>query len=357
MAVTGDGRRLFIKALGSDQRDADLLYRAYRFARLRNVGDTWPAASVIRAVEHQALVAVMAERAGVRVPRVDRVIKAGGGTALLVMDQVDGQLARPAPRAADQRRPPAPAVGRSGQAASRRDRPPVPAGGQRDDRGRRAALADRLQLLRAGRHPAAKGPRPRRAAGLAGHRGRRGPGHLQRRRGHRRPAAGGRGAVAAAAGPVRRHPSRHRPPGRPARGHQVGRRRGQRAGRTAAGPPAAGPAPYPAGHRRLGRRLLLRLAPARPRGQQLAGPAIGALGLAAGHHRLLRRDLPGQRGRADRRRARPGTVLAHHPDPGRLVVRQPGLSRQRRRHGPERPVPAENRRLPGPASRRSASTP
>ena len=90
LAVTGSGRRLFIKALGSDQRDADLLYRAYRFARLRNVGDTWPAASVIRAVEHQALIAVMAERAGVRVPRVDQVIKAGGGTALLVMDQIAG---------------------------------------------------------------------------------------------------------------------------------------------------------------------------------------------------------------------------------------------------------------------------
>ena len=90
VAVTGDGRRLFIKALGSDQRDADLLYRVYRFARLRNVGDTWPAASVIRAVEHQALITVMAERAGVRVPRVDHVVKAGGGTVLLVMDRVDG---------------------------------------------------------------------------------------------------------------------------------------------------------------------------------------------------------------------------------------------------------------------------
>ena len=90
VAVTADGRRLFIKALGSDQRDADLLYRAYRFARLRNVGDTWPAASVIRAVEHQALIGLTAERAGVRVPGVDRVIGAGAGTALLVMDRVDG---------------------------------------------------------------------------------------------------------------------------------------------------------------------------------------------------------------------------------------------------------------------------
>jgi uncharacterized protein (TIRG00374 family) len=89
-AVTDEGRRLFIKALGSDQRDADLLYRAYRFARLRNVGDTRPAASLIQAVEHQALVGMMAERAGVRVPRVDRVIKAADGTALLAMERVDG---------------------------------------------------------------------------------------------------------------------------------------------------------------------------------------------------------------------------------------------------------------------------
>ena len=114
----------------------------------------------------------------------------------------------------------------------------------------------------------------------------------------------------------------------------------------AAGPPAAGQAAYLADHRRLGRRLLLRLAPARGREQQLARPAIRALGLAAGHHRLLRRDLPGQRGRADRRRARPGSVLAHDLDAGRLVVRQPGLSGQRRRHGTERPVPAKKRRLP-----------
>jgi glycosyltransferase 2 family protein len=90
VAVTDDGRRLFIKALGSDQRDADLLYRAYRFFRLRNVGDTRPAASLIQAVEHQALVTLMAERAGVHAPRVERVIKAADGTALLAMELVGG---------------------------------------------------------------------------------------------------------------------------------------------------------------------------------------------------------------------------------------------------------------------------
>ncbi len=84
------GRRWFIKALGSDHRDADLLYRAYRAVRLRNVGDTRPAATLFQAVEHQALVGVMAERAGVVVPGVERVVKAGGDTALLVLDWVDG---------------------------------------------------------------------------------------------------------------------------------------------------------------------------------------------------------------------------------------------------------------------------
>lgn len=90
-ALGPQGRRLFIKALGSDQRDADLLYRAYRAVRLRDVGDTRPTASLFQAVEHQALLGVMAERAGVHVPRVDRVIRAGEDTGLLVMEWVDGR--------------------------------------------------------------------------------------------------------------------------------------------------------------------------------------------------------------------------------------------------------------------------
>jgi undecaprenyl-diphosphatase len=95
-AATRDGR-LFIKVLGSDQRDADLLYRAYRAVRLRNVGDTRPAASLFQAVEHEALVGVMAERAGVDVPSVDRVVRAGD-TALLVMEWVDGSSLEQLPK-------------------------------------------------------------------------------------------------------------------------------------------------------------------------------------------------------------------------------------------------------------------
>src|SRR6266480_3536060 len=89
-AATVDGEPLFIKVLGSDQRDADLLYRGYRFLRLRGVGDARPAASLIQAAEHQALVAVMAERGGVAVPAVRQVVKTADGSALLAMERVDG---------------------------------------------------------------------------------------------------------------------------------------------------------------------------------------------------------------------------------------------------------------------------
>ncbi len=90
-AVTDDGQSLFVKVFGSDQRDADLLYRTYRAIRLRGVGDTRPAASLFKAVEHEALVAVMAERARVAVPHVDQVIKAGDGSVLLTMELIAGR--------------------------------------------------------------------------------------------------------------------------------------------------------------------------------------------------------------------------------------------------------------------------
>jgi glycosyltransferase 2 family protein len=103
-AVTGDGHALFVKVFGSDHRDADLLYRAYRGIRLRGVGDTRPAASLFKAVEHEALLAVMAERAGVAVPHVGQVIRATDGSVLLTMELVAGQCLDevPADRITDQ---------------------------------------------------------------------------------------------------------------------------------------------------------------------------------------------------------------------------------------------------------------
>jgi glycosyltransferase 2 family protein len=90
VVANANGERFFVKILGQDQRDADLLYRAYRLVRLRDVGDVRPAASLKQAVEHQALVGMMAERAGVHAPQVYNVIGVPDGSVMLVMEFVDG---------------------------------------------------------------------------------------------------------------------------------------------------------------------------------------------------------------------------------------------------------------------------
>jgi undecaprenyl-diphosphatase len=92
-----DGDRRFVKALGRDQRHADLLYRGYRLARLRGVGDVPPASSLRQSVEHQALVGLVAERAAVRVPHFDRLAEASDGSVLLVMQLIDGRSLQDGP--------------------------------------------------------------------------------------------------------------------------------------------------------------------------------------------------------------------------------------------------------------------
>ena len=91
VATTTRGEHLFVKVLGADQRVADLLYRAYRAVRLRGVGDVLPPADVLQAVEHEALVALLAKRNGVSVPNVVTVGAADDGSALMVMHAIDGE--------------------------------------------------------------------------------------------------------------------------------------------------------------------------------------------------------------------------------------------------------------------------
>ena len=77
----------------ADQRDADLLARLYRRIRYRasEVGE--PYASIKRRVEHQALVLTLADRAGARVPNVERIATTTGGSAFLVTTTGDVRAA------------------------------------------------------------------------------------------------------------------------------------------------------------------------------------------------------------------------------------------------------------------------
>ena len=64
------GRGMFVKVLGEYERAADLMYRVYRYLRLKDVGDDRPFSSLRRTVEHEALVSLVARDIGVRTPRM-----------------------------------------------------------------------------------------------------------------------------------------------------------------------------------------------------------------------------------------------------------------------------------------------
>ena len=58
--VAEGGGELFVKALGDDERSADLMFRLYRRIQPRDLGDEQPFSTLRRAVEHEALVALAA---------------------------------------------------------------------------------------------------------------------------------------------------------------------------------------------------------------------------------------------------------------------------------------------------------
>jgi uncharacterized membrane protein YbhN (UPF0104 family) len=89
-ATLEDGSRVFAKVLDAEQRAADLLFRAYRFIRLKNVGDERPFSSLRRTVEHEALVSLMARDVAARTPRLRAVAAVGRDSIVLAYDRIDG---------------------------------------------------------------------------------------------------------------------------------------------------------------------------------------------------------------------------------------------------------------------------
>jgi undecaprenyl-diphosphatase len=89
-ATLHDGTGLFVKVLGSEERAADLLFRVYRFLRLKDVGDGRPFSSLRRTIEHEALVSLMARDVDVLTPRLRGVVDVGADSMLLAYEQIDG---------------------------------------------------------------------------------------------------------------------------------------------------------------------------------------------------------------------------------------------------------------------------
>ncbi len=88
---TTDGQGLFVKALGEDQRSADLLFRLYRTINRRDLGDERPFSSLRRAVEHEVMVALAARDVGIRTPRLVAFASAEPNSFVLAYEAVEGK--------------------------------------------------------------------------------------------------------------------------------------------------------------------------------------------------------------------------------------------------------------------------
>ena len=86
-----DGQALFVKALGDDQRSADLMFRLYRMVGRRELGDERPFSSLRRAVEHEAMVALAARDFGIRTPRLAAFASAEPNSFVLAYEAVEGK--------------------------------------------------------------------------------------------------------------------------------------------------------------------------------------------------------------------------------------------------------------------------
>ncbi|MBV8984598.1 MAG: flippase-like domain-containing protein [Acidimicrobiia bacterium] len=90
LAKTDAGEELFVKVLGSEERSADLLMRVWRFVAFRGVQDELAFVSRKRSAEHEALLAITAAQAGVRVPHIRLAARGRRGEVFLVEERVRG---------------------------------------------------------------------------------------------------------------------------------------------------------------------------------------------------------------------------------------------------------------------------
>jgi glycosyltransferase 2 family protein len=89
--VATDGSKLFVKALGADERSADLLFRTYRALVPHDFGDSKPFGTLQRAIEHEAFVALDARSIGVRTPALRAVAAAEPNGYVLAYEAIDGK--------------------------------------------------------------------------------------------------------------------------------------------------------------------------------------------------------------------------------------------------------------------------
>ncbi len=90
-ATTAGGRAAFVKLLGRDERDADVLLRITRQLRVKDLDDTRPSWSAERLARHEAYSSLLADRRGVRVASVLAAGSTPDGDGLVVLEPIEGR--------------------------------------------------------------------------------------------------------------------------------------------------------------------------------------------------------------------------------------------------------------------------
>lgn len=88
VAMLPDDEKVFVKSVGRDQRDADLLFKLWRYFVFKEADDEEPFITPKRQVEHEAFVSLLAERAGIRTPRLLMATELPDGTALMAKEMI-----------------------------------------------------------------------------------------------------------------------------------------------------------------------------------------------------------------------------------------------------------------------------
>ncbi|MEU2253905.1 lysylphosphatidylglycerol synthase domain-containing protein [Nocardia xishanensis] len=93
--ISGLRTELFVKVIGYHERNSDILFKLFRHLVFREVEDEYPFATPKQQAEHEAFIALLAQRAGVRTPTVVSVGVADTGDAWLAETRIPGRdLAR-----------------------------------------------------------------------------------------------------------------------------------------------------------------------------------------------------------------------------------------------------------------------
>ena len=91
-AKTKAGKHVFIKLIDTEQRNADFLYRSWRYLTLRQVEDEAPFSSAKQKVEHEAYISIQAAQAGVHTPKVLLATPVELKTAMVVTQKIEGKI-------------------------------------------------------------------------------------------------------------------------------------------------------------------------------------------------------------------------------------------------------------------------